>query len=511
MKSARILETLSKFQTDAASKSDEEIFRETSELDLKYGNDPTYRHNIDGVLINIGTAKKSFCLIHHARKRLLNILLTTKEEFPFYNMGNALMALGELKCTNSLEELLRSRELREAREYFVSVPPGRSFPQAYTNLANILEKYGRNYEAIQVYDKVLKNQPTFGMALGNKAKALSFYYNLVSDKNPDLLYQAAELLKKAVEEKSTIEAGGQEAVDYFRSELKRIDSYINRNRIKRPSPKQPYDRITKYQRFCMSKNLFLNICFNCFHCRRGFTDSFSFYFIDKLKADSEESDYRYSSYTKKTYYSIKTLNQIYEDYAAARYLYFQATTGRFRNYDRITQYNYALDYCSNSLRYGLLKTTYIRLFNILDKVTHLVYTNYELEPKKVYFADMKADKIAELIKEKKSWGLLALHSMAWDFLEGQIYNHLSQVRNRITHEFIDIGLLERAIGDEGDQYYKDHHLSEALLHNYTEDLFLLVKSALMYFMNALYQDYLERRKQGEPLTLPIYPQKQFYN
>ena len=509
--SVNILETLAQFQINAISKSIEEIFKETSELDHKYGHYPTYTHNIDGVLVNIGTRKKSLCLLHYARKRLLHILLATKEDFPVFNLGNAMLAIGELKCMNSLEELMRSRELRKAREYFFSVRHGRSFPQAYTNLANILEKYGRNYEAIQVYDKVLMTHPTFGMALGNKAKALLFYFNLVADKNPELLFQAIELLKRAAEEDNTIEIGGHEALASFKDEIKNIDSFLSLNHIKKPSHKHSIDHISKYHRFCMAKNLFLNFCFNCFHCKRGFIDSFAFHFIDRPGDDYGKRSHNYSCYTRKTYYSLKILNQIYEDYATARYLYFQANTGRFRNYDRITRYNSALDYCCNSLRYGLIKTTYIRLFNILDKITHLVYTNYELGQKKVYITDMKSPEVEELIKEKRSWGLLALNSMGWDFQEGQVYHHLSQIRNSITHEFIDIKPILLNDEDEKDSFHRNHHISDDLLSSHTEELFLLVKSALMYFMNALYQDYLERRKQGEPLTLPIYPQKQFYN
>ena len=508
VKQRKTLEILRRFEADAISKTDEEIFKETSELDQKYGHDPTYAHNIDGVLTNIGKTKKSLCLLYHARNRLLRILLTTKEEFPAYNLGNALLAIGEIKCSNSFEELIRSRELREAREYFSLIPPGRSFPQANTNLANILEKYGRNYEAIQVYDKVLKKQPTFGMALGNKGKAILYYYNLMSAKDPDLLFQAAELLKTAIGEKNTIEQGGQKAVDSFRRELNILGSYLSHYQIKRPSQKRPLKSISRYQRFCMVKNLFLNSCFNCFRCARGFSDSLKPYFIDKPKINSDESSYRDSGYTRKTYYSIKTLNQIYEDFASARYIYFHASTAGFRHYDSITKYSSALDYCNNTLQYGLTKTTYIRLFNILDKIAHLVYTNYEIGPEKVYFYNMKSAQIVDLVSKKKSWSLLALHSLAWDFLENEIYHHLSQIRNYITHEFIDIGPFVDN-GDDDDQYYIHHHLSENSLHAYLEDLFLLVKSALMYTMNALYQDYLEERKQGPPLLMPIYPQKQF--
>ena len=158
---AEILGALDRFQAEGISMTDEEILREANKFDIKYGNDPTYVHNIDGVLTNIGSAKRSTCILLHARKRLLNILTRTKEDFPRYNLGNALLAIGEIKCANSLEELLAGLII-EAREHFAAVPRGRSYAQANTNRANILEKYGRSYEAIHVYDKVLKQKPNFG-------------------------------------------------------------------------------------------------------------------------------------------------------------------------------------------------------------------------------------------------------------------------------------------------------------------------------------------------------------
>jgi len=508
-----ILDALRKFETDAKKGTKEEVFRAISEFDQKYGDDPTYAGNIDGVLTNIGSATRNLPILSHARERLVNRLATNKGDLLAYNLGNALQAIGDIKCNGSLEELLEGREYREARGRFSAISTGPHFPEATTNLANILEKYGRTYEALHVYEGVLKRKPDFGMALGNKGVALSFYFSLVSDKSLNLLRQASELLKKAVEEEeSTIKFGGREAADHFRRELARVDGYLSRQGTKKPPSKQTRACLTKYQRFSMERNLFLNSCFNCFRCKKGFTDSLNFYFIDQFKAGTDESDYRHSGYSEKTYYSIKTLNQIYEDFAGARYLYYHAVTVGFRGLDRITRYNSALDYCFNSLRYGLVKTSYIRLFNILDKIAHLVFMNYGIPgDDHLYYRHLSSSAVADVVKREKSWGLLALHNLAGDFTEGRIYNRLVRIRHLITHEFIDIGLVGFPARNAEDQYYSERHLSEEQLHSYTEDLFLLVKSALVYFVNALFEDYRKQwQQQGSPLPLHIYPQRDFY-
>jgi hypothetical protein len=502
-----IMETLKQFETIAVSKTDDDIISSTREMDSKYGLEPTYTHNIDGILIDIGARKQSLRLVIYARKRLRSILHRTREEFPSYNMGNALLVSGELKYGNSIDALLKIQEPREAREYFSSIPPGRSYPRAYTNLANILEAYGRNFEAIQIYDKVLKVEPAFGMALGNKAKALLYYYDLNPEKNPEIIYQAKDLLVKAIAESSTVDAGGVGALNNFQAKLSSLEEFIAQHHIKRPSFKEPLGSISKYERFCMEKNLYLNLCFNCFRCKRGFVDSLPVCFIDKVSEISMDDSFRYSGYSRKTYYSIKTLNQIYEDYATARYSYFLATSRKFDSYDKSTEFIYALDYCRNSIQFGLTKVAYIRLYNILDKLAHLVFTNYGLEHSNIYFRELKSTRFETLIQEKKSWQLLALHSMAWDLNKKQIFYHLQRIRNFLTHEFIDIG----DAGRDEEEYYREHHLSEQSLNGYTEELFLLAKSALIYFISALHHDRkIGKKSQGPPLTMPLHKQRRFF-
>ena len=46
-----------------------------------------------------------------------------------------------------------------------------------------------------------------------------------------------------------------------------------------------------------------------------------------------------------------------------------------------------------------------------------------------------------------------------------------------------------------DEFYREHHLTEQLLCEYIDESFLFVKAALMYFVNALYQEYIKIEKQ----------------
>ena len=76
--------------------------------------------------------------------------------------------------------------------------------------------------------------------------------------------------------------------------------------------------------------------------------------------------------------------------------------------------------------------------------------------------------------------LLALLSLAKDFEHNHKYYHLRNIRNRITHSFININ-TEIFYNNT----YSSYEITEPMLRKATERMFLIVKSALMYTVNAL--------------------------
>jgi hypothetical protein len=110
-----------------------------------------------------------------------------------------------------------------------------------------------------------------------------------------------------------------------------------------------------------------------------------------------------------------------------------------------------------------MKITFIRLFNILDKIAHLLFTYFELDKDSTntYFKDLKTQQFENLVISKNSWNLLALHSLAWDFKSNQIYSYLSRARNNLTHDFIDIKTDIYDLNSK-DKFYREHHLTEKI-------------------------------------------------
>lgn len=501
-----IYDVLKGLEESLRSKSEQDIYRELHNLDSKFHNSDIYKININEIIINIGSQKRNIKLIYNAISRLKKLLDEDSFDKFFYDIGNAYLSIGDIDLGKNpkIDDLLNNKEYQKARIYFSKVKESDSFPYSATNTANILEKYGRNYEAILMYDKALKYSPNFGMALGNKGISLKYYFNLTNRKDPKLILYSRELIKRALEVDNTISIGGQGAIDNFKKHLELLDNYIKKNKI-RIIYRDNIEPRLDYLKFCMDKNLFLNYCFNCYRCEKGFIDNFSPTFIS-FKTDISKDDlFKYGSFPKKIYYSIKILNQIIEDYSTARHIYYQAMSEDFHNLDKISKYYYALDYCRNSLKYGYIKTSYIKLFNILDKIAHLIYNYYELDDRNVYFRDLLDPKFKDIIKQRKIYGLLALHNLAMDFQEGGIYYKLNKVRNYLTHDFID---MKEDLFDYEKieiELFSNHQSTEKLLCNYLNTLFIVTKAALIYFVNALYS---EIKKEPGHNTLKIYVHSQ---
>lgn len=506
-----IVDILKNFREEFYTKSNEEIFKAINELDSKYAGYKFYDLNINGILINLGTDKKSIPLISHAIKRLNSLHPNNPSGKTLFNIGNGFLSIAEIVSNNKPEIsfLIKDKNHRKARKYFNRVTSGTDLPYAATNSGNILEKFARYYEAILLYDKALKYNRNFGMALGNKAIALIYYYNIALRKNPDLLFEAKSLLKSALAKDNTLEIGGQNAIDSFKLRLASLEKYLSNK--KKPSITS-YPEPSPYQVFCSLKKMYLNFCFNCYKCEHGYKDNFFPPFIEEISRVSDDERLKYHSFSKKMYYSVKTLNQILEDYSTSRNIYFNATANKFSDLDKDTGYISVLDYCKNSIKYGYLKTAYIKLFNILDKIAHLTFYNYEFEHEDIYFKSLLSASFKDFIIKQKNFGLLALHDLAWDFEDGGIYNHLKIIRQYLTHEFIDIKLDMFSNSNKQLELIENRNLTETLLVDYLDELFQIVKAALLYFAQALKKEHDNATKNGRKplLPFPIPRQKDIY-
>ena len=174
------------------SLTDKYIFKKIAEFDKKFRNSKGHHETFEGLLSNIGADQESIPILNCVIKRLKS----KKDKLPcnkyYYDLGNTILAKADIerRPPDNFEHLVAcSSRYKEAKNTLLLVQDDETdhFQRAHTNIANILEKYGRNYEALFSYDVVLKIDPNFGMALGNKAIAIWYYTQLAPQQSLVLL------------------------------------------------------------------------------------------------------------------------------------------------------------------------------------------------------------------------------------------------------------------------------------------------------------------------------------
>jgi tetratricopeptide (TPR) repeat protein len=479
------------------SLSDEFIFQKIAELDEKYKNVKPHYESFEGLLSNIGTDQKSIKVLNCVIKRLS----TKKTELPpnkyYYDLANTILAKADIEFTtpSDLNYLINSTRYKEAKNTFILVEKDdpSHFERATTNIANILEKYGRNYEALYAYERAIKFNPNFGMALGNKAIALEYYIRLAPQQSLVLLNQSYLLLKHALKDEKITEIGGPCVAKVFENKLTAIESYFKKI-LYTPKGVQPPKNITKYQQFILDNNLFLNYDFGYFYDKESLKDNF---FPNLSEEINSNKSAKTSIMSEKTYFCFQVFNQTMEDFITSRYNFYKAINLRCKKIDKNTNYIYTYDYTGHSLKFGMLKSVFSSLYNCLDKTAHLVnyyFSKSEIDANNIniYFDWFTSDEFREIIIQKQNYRLLALFSLALDFKPNSPFNNLQTIRNRITHSFLNVA-MDFSLSKEPESY----EISEELLIEHIHSLFVVVKSAIIYTIIAIRLDNTENN------TLPM--------
>ena len=461
--------------------SDKEIFAQIAEMDRKYGEYPPHYFSFDGLISNIGHEQGSVTVLNSAIKRLKDKLKKSTNNKFVYDLANTILSKADVsyEAHHSIEWLVDNIDIfHEARSEFMKVEFDDlcNYQQASTNTANILEKLGRNYEALHMYDRAIRVDPLFGMALGNKAIALEYYIRLTPQLSLALLHQTYLLLEQAVKDSRVSEIGGAGATAHFTHKLKLLYDFLEEAGYD-PSITINIPKMSRYHHFVLKNNLFLNYDFGYYYDKSSLRDTL---FPTLEEAVISEQYEKNKVMSKKIYFTFQIFNQLLEDFSTARYNYYSALCGKHEGYDRYTNYVYTLDYTRHSLKYGLLKSSFSMLFNCLDKVAHLV--RYYLDKSEafsvgnnIYFDWLTSNQFKNAIVQFNNFQLLALRSLAMDFKENGIYYRLKYLRNRVTHSFINVN-----VGIGYDNEYDSFEITEDDLIEQVKQLIMIVKSAMLY-------------------------------
>jgi tetratricopeptide (TPR) repeat protein len=270
------------------------------------------------LISNIGSDQKSIPILNYALKRLQSKKESLDQNKFYYDFGNTLFAKAniELSAIDDFDSLVDLKTFREARRYFLKVKRDRHghYERARTNLAIIYERYGRNYEAINAFDQVIKARPTFGMAYGGKAVSLEYYTRLAPQQSLHLINISYNLLLKALADTSLVEIGGRSSFEYYESKKEQIEKFFESVDYS-PTELNPPKGISKYQKFILSNNLFLNYDFGYYYDKDSLCDSF---FPNLIERINEEKFDKTQIMSKKTYFCFQTFNQLLEDFTTVR-------------------------------------------------------------------------------------------------------------------------------------------------------------------------------------------------
>jgi hypothetical protein len=485
-KDQNLLEELILFEENTRIErySEKKIFSIIGRFDKKYEGDIEYEMNINGVLCNIGSELQYINVLNFAAGRLRKALTSCSSEKYTYDLGNTILCIAEIEnpSPHTIESLLSSTKFNEARTYFDRVSKNDDhFPPAVTNSSNILAKYGRNLEAIYLYDDALRANPNFGMALANKAQAIEDYVRLSPNMSLRLIDVARALYQKALLDSSIDSIGGTRVRKLFIDKIQFLKSILEANSYHTPGAESQSLDLSEYLKFCIEKNLFLNYDFGYYYDEESVLDNLFPSFIDYI---GETRNKRSGVMSDRVYFAFQVFNQILESYTTSRLQYFSAMTTDQAHLDNLISYIYTLDYTQHRHKYGTLKISLSTLYNCLDKIAHLMYYYFIEFDKKgtrnIYFNWLLSDEFRSIVVEQNNYQLLALRSLALDFEKEHRYHYLNGIRNRITHSFLNINTEIFY-----DSSYSDFEITESMLIEANDRMFLIVKSAVMYAVNAL--------------------------
>ncbi len=422
-----------------------------------------------------------------------------------YNLANAYLGLFYFQLEKRQEIFfLKKDNLDSAKYYYRKALQFKSgnilTAQILVNLGNCFDYIGRVVEALECYDQALSLRPDFGMALGNKGKALHYYADLCGEHQVTFIMEAYTLLKSAKSEVTP------EAALSFSETLKVIEKRGRNLPLDNP-PKFPGYSIkgkTKLERylidFCLRNQLYLNVCNFCKKCDAAIGDTIT---IRKMTVPAND----YSYLTLSSY-----LNEIKQDYVTARALMVLSSYEKLNLdfFDRYVTITDTLDQSISNIYIQLTKTSFKTFYDLLDKIAFFIndYLCLGIQEERINFSTIwytsrDRKKIKETIVKTRNASLNALYNIHKD-LDYGMYRTLKDTRNSLTHRFVKIKVTP--VVDS------DRVMSEETLTKQTLDLAKIVRNSIIYLLQFVQVEELKKPKKTTgstiPITVPIIPYRQ---
>jgi tetratricopeptide (TPR) repeat protein len=372
--------------------------------------------------------------------------------------------------------------------------------QILVNFGNCFDYIGRVVESLECYDQALNLRPNFGMALGNKGKALYYYADLCGQHQGTFIIEAYTFLKAAKL------AVTPEAAVSFSMTMKAIEQRGKNLPLNNPPnfPGYVIKGKSKFERylidFCLRNQLYLNVCNFCKKCNATIGDTIT---IKTMTVPAKD----YSYLTLSSY-----LNEIKQDYVTARAIIVLSSYERLNLdfFDRYVSIADTLDQSVSNIYIQLTKTSFKTSYDILDKIAffindylHLGIKEDQINFSTIWYTSKDRTNIKEAIIKTNNPSLNALFNIHKD-LDYGAYRTLKDTRNSLTHRFVKIKV--NPVVDS------DRVMSEETLTKQTLDLTKLVRNCIIYLLQFVQIEELKKPKKSSvpaiPITVPLIPYRQ---
>lgn len=421
-------------------------------------NNPSLQSCCAGIFIDCGSALKDAELVNLGITLIEDIFNKDEAQSSSdrvvlnYNLSNGYGELASLQKNSganeaALEAFQKQKQILQTVLLEKENLPDDLLPNAITNYANLLDHLGRTVEAVDHYYDCLEVAPNHAIAMGNCGSTLQRLLNISPAHNFKVLYEAWRLMREANQhEADLVRLAGRHMVPDYKSSLENFEKYIES--VLPGGSSALYKLITEFEKAhkwrpslilntLQNDRLLLTINPRPSNCPSEYKDDI--FFKDMIMPIDDSGQRLFQALAH-------AFNHAKEDFATARYLYYQSKSeeASLIEASTITLYIDTLDYADFGLRSGFLKSSLRLAADLLDKCAGFINLYLDLgHPEdqvilnNVWYCNRNYKKgLHPKVESRLSSNqyLAALYDLTKDLYLGKYPTSFRNLRNEATHK-----------------------------------------------------------------------------
>lgn len=320
--------------------------------------------------------------------------------------------------------------------------------QILTNLGNAMSTVGRVVEAVEYWERALEVINRFPMALASKGHGLVYYSGILYDEGHQgvFLKHAHGDLDEALSPKlrKYLEGNSAKAFEAAKAEIETylLPEYLEEELDLHGFSVGDSTEEVEYREWCLENRLFLNPLNDLGPYPIAAHDVFS---QPSITTGLGEGPYYLGLY-----------NQMKQEYASARYLYYEGTHVQGPHFsDKGVRLSDTLDYPSYSLSAERLKAAFRTAYSLFDKIAFFLnhYLSLSIPEHKVTFKTFwyekqkKSKGLKAVLEETHNWPLRGLFWVGKELYEDALgfreamepdARELAEIRNHLEHKYLKL-------------------------------------------------------------------------